>query len=178
MNMKFLFEKFKVEYLIKNNIKRAEYLRRKGIRMGENCNIAGKVSFGSEPYLIKLGNNVKASNRVQFMTHDGGMYVLRNTGDEPEGHKYGCIEVGNNVFLGRECVIMPGVKIGDNCIIGMRALVTKNIPSNSVVAGMPAKVICTLEEYHKKNKENILNTTHMTKEEKKEFLIKYFFNNK
>lgn len=66
----------------------------------------------------------------------------------------GQITVGDNCFIGQRAIILQNVKIGNNCIIGAGAVVTKDVPDNSVVAGCPAKVICTVEEYIERNKEN------------------------
>lgn len=67
-----------------------------------------------------------------------------------------------------------GGKIGDNVVVGTRSVVTKDIPSGMVAAGMPAKIICTIEEYYEKNKERgrFYPTPSMTCEEKKAYLIK------
>lgn len=62
------------------------------------------------------------------------------------GIEYGKVKIGNNVFIGVKTVIMPGVTIGDNVIVGAMSLVTKDIPSNVVVYGNPAKVIKSIEE--------------------------------
>lgn len=109
------------------------------------------MEFGSEPYLIELGNNVRITNGVRFVTHDGGLWVLRNLGriDVSIG-KFGKIKVGSNTHIGWNAIIMPGVTIGKNCIIGCGAVVTKDIPDNSVAAGVPAKVIESIEDYYTK----------------------------
>lgn len=64
----------------------------------------------------------------------------------------GAIIIGNNVYIGRKTTILKNVTIGDNVIIGYGSLVTKNIPANSVAAGVPAKVICTIDEYYERRK--------------------------
>lgn len=177
MNLKYLFYRIKKDYLIKSDKLRAEYIKAKNIEcpdFGNECEIAPNVSFGSEPYLIKMGNNVKVTFRCQFITHDGGLYVLRNNGRAPKSYKYSKINIGNNVFMGREAIIMPGVNVGNNCVIGARALVTKDVPDNSVVAGIPAKVICTVDDYYNKNKEFFVDTSNMNKKEKEIYLKKIF----
>ena len=65
---------------------------------------------------------------------------------------------------------MPGVSIGNNCIVGVGAVVTKNIPDNSIAVGIPAKVIETIDEYLKKNKNNFVFTKEMSQKEKKKYL--------
>ncbi|MBZ2167132.1 hypothetical protein K8N75_13895 [Methanobacterium sp. VT] len=77
--------------------------------------------------------------------------MLRNSGlDIPWLDKVGKIDIKDNVFIGNSAIILPNITIGPNAIIGAGSIVTKNVPSNTVVAGNPAKVICSLDEYIKK----------------------------
>ena len=85
--------------------------------------------------------------------------------------KFGAIVVGNNVHIGVDAIIMPGVTIGNNVIIGAGAIVTKDIPDNSVAVGIPAKPIETIEEYIEKNKETFVYTKNLSYEEKKWILL-------
>lgn len=131
-----------------------DYLRQQGIRIGTHCHIGIPRTITidyTRPYLIEIGNNVRMNNGFTLLTHDFATSVLTNKyGDFlPSSGK---VKIGNNVYFAQKCTVMKGVTIGDNCIIGYGSLVTKNIPSNSVVAGSPARVICTLEEYYKKRK--------------------------
>lgn len=130
------------------------YLRQLGIRIGTHCHIGIPRTITidyTRPYLIEIGNNVRMNNGFTLLTHDFATSVLTNKyGDFlPSSGK---VKIGNNVYFAQKCTVMKGVTIGDNCIIGYGSLVTKNIPSNSVVAGSPARVICTLEEYYEKRK--------------------------
>lgn len=154
-----------------------KYYRKLGVKIGNGSIIlSNESSFGSEPYLISIGENCLISGNVQFLTHDGGMWVLNNLGLEKKADKFGKIKIGNNVFIGIGAVIMPGITIGDNCIIGAGSIVTKNIYSNRVVAGVPAKEICTIEEYHLKNKSKIVETYGMSYEDKKNWLLNDYKN--
>jgi serine acetyltransferase len=65
---------------------------------------------------------------------------------------------------------MPGVSIGNNCIIGCGAIVTKSIPDNSVAVGVPARVIESIEEYEVKNADKFMYTKGMSREEKAKYL--------
>lgn len=85
---------------------------------------------------------------------------------------FGKIIVGNNVNRWNS-IILPNVTIGDNCIIGAGSVVTKSVPSNSVVAGCLARVIETIDEYKKKVSDRMLNTKHMDWKSKKKYLMEH-----
>ena len=109
-----------------------------------------------------------------MITHDGGLFVPRNLGlIDKHADKIGRIRIGNNVNIGWNAIIMPGVTIGNNCVVGAGAVVNKDVPDNSVVAGVPARIIETIEEYAEKNKDKILLTKGMSAEEKKEYLLEH-----
>ena len=155
--------------------KRVKIYRKLGVKIGDNCSIGNNVHFGSEPYLITLGNHVRVTEDVRFITHDGGIWVLRGLSDKYKGlDLISPITVGNNVHIGIGAVLMPGVKVGDNVIIGCGSIVTKDIPSNTVVAGVPARIIRTIEEYEEKNIHKALETKNLSGSEKKKFLINNF----
>ena len=118
------------------------------VNIGENSVITGNVIFGSEPYLINIGNNVRITHGVMFHTHDGGVGILRSK--YPGINVIKGITVGNNVFIGSNATIMPGVTIGNNVIIGASSVVTRDIPDNVVYAGIPAKFIKTIADYEEK----------------------------
>lgn len=152
------------------------YLRKKGVRVGNNCEIYKSANFGSEPYLISLGNHVRINSGVQLITHDGGYWVLRDSysrvGSEFKNIDYlDKIEVGNNVHIGTNAIIMPGVCIGDNSVIGCGAVVTKDVKPNSIVGGVPAHYIESLEQYAEKAKKKGVPTKNMGYEEKKKYIL-------
>jgi acetyltransferase-like isoleucine patch superfamily enzyme len=161
---------------ITNPRKRAEMIKKIdcGITIGENCEIYENVNFGSEPYLIEIGKNVRITKGVTFITHDGGMWVLRNNGLLKDADYFGKIKIGDNVHIGINSVIMPGVNIGDNVIIGVGSIVTKDIPSNSIAAGVPARVIRTLADYYNKYKNNVDYTKHLNADAKKKYLTEKY----
>lgn len=128
--------------------------------------------------MVEIGNHVRINSNVTFITHDGGVWVLRKMDSSlSDVDLFGKITVGDNVQISNNAMIMPGVTIGDNCIIGAGAIVTKDIPENSVAVGIPARVIETIDEYLEKNREKLHHTKNMSLSEKKMY-IKKVFNNK
>lgn len=121
------------------------YSRFKGVKFGDNVRILHYPRWGSEPYLIEIGHNVTITRGVSFINHDGGVALFRD--EFPELNVYGRIKVGNNVFIGVNSIIMPGVTIGNNVVVGAGSIVNKDIPNNVVVAGVPAKVLKSIKEY-------------------------------
>lgn len=154
--------------------------KKKGMKVGTGCDfVSPGPNFGSEPYLIEIGNNTTVSFDVAFVTHDAGTRVLRNLAKNEKEKQtviYGKIVVGNNCFIGCRSTILPGVTIGDNVIIGAGSVVNRDIPSNSVAAGVPCRVICSLEEYKEKHKDDFLYMVNLPYEEKKKFLTNLFKN--
>lgn len=126
--------------------------------IGENCIIQGsKLPFDSN--LIFLHDNVVIGPNVGFGTHDAIHIMLNNRKDADYNfvEKVGCIEVMDNVFIGSCTRILYNTRIGSNVIIGTCSVVTKDIPDNSVYAGVPARYVCSFDEYverHKKYSED------------------------
>lgn len=151
------------------------YWRGQGMRIGEGCEINPTAAFGSEPYLITLGNHVRVTQDVKFVTHDGGVWVLRGMAEElAEADCFGPITVGDNVHIGMHAIILPGVTIGSNSVIGAGAVVTKDVPEGSVAAGVPARVIRSIGEYAGRLRPSLDMTKSMSPEEKKAYLTKKY----
>ena len=148
--------------------------KKSGLKIGKGSSVDRSVYFGTEPYLIQIGHDVRITQGVKFITHDGGLWVLRNLGFAEDADKFGRIIIGNNVNIGWNVIIMPDVHIGNNVVIGAGAIVTKSIPSNTVWAGVPAKQISTIEDYFEKNKGNLDKTKLYSRAEKKEYLLKKY----
>lgn len=121
------------------------YSKYLGVKMGDHVRILHFPKFGSEPYLIEIGDNVTITRGVCFVNHDGGVALFRK--QYPGLNVFGKIVVGNNVFIGINSTILPGVTIGHNVVIGAGSLVNKDIQGGSVVAGVPAKFIKELSQY-------------------------------
>lgn len=138
-----------------------------GVKMGKDNYIASHF-WDTEPYLISIGNNCAITSGVLLFTH-GGARVARFK--YPKFDVFGKVIIGNSVYIGKNSLIMPGVKIGDNVLVASGSVVTKSIPSNVVIAGNPAKVVCTIEQYIEKNKKYNTNSKGMSIKEKKELLL-------
>lgn len=130
------------------------YARKIGVNLIDEKDIKLlSTNFGSEPWLITIGKHVELSGNVVFITHDGATWVFRN-GDQSDKYKnvirYGKIIIKDNCFIGMNSVILPGITIGPNAIVGAGSILTKNVPPNSVYAGNPAHYICSVDEYAEK----------------------------
>ncbi len=122
--------------------------RKRGVRIGENPQIFScELDYG-HGYLIEIGDNCIITHST-ILTHDAStkMYLGYS--------KIGRVKIGNNVFIGYGSIILPGVEIGNDVVIGAGSVVRESIPSDSVVMGNPAKVICSLEKYMNRNRERI-----------------------
>lgn len=124
------------------------YARSVGVNVGENVKIYGSSleMFSTEPWIVHIGDNVHLTHEVMFLTHDGGTLIL----DRSEIGDFiltGKIVVGANTYIGTRSIILPGVTIGKNCIIGAGSVVSKDIPDYSVAVGVPARVVNTTDGY-------------------------------
>ncbi|SFJ39682.1 maltose O-acetyltransferase [Terrisporobacter glycolicus] len=130
-----------------------EKLIKMGLKVGKNFKrLNGVIIDPAHCWLITIGDNVTLAPRVHILAHDASTKEFLNY------TKIGRVNIGNNVFIGAESVVLPNITIGDDVIIGANSTVTKDIPSGCIYAGNPAKFICTTEEYIHKNNELIKNT--------------------
>lgn len=124
-----------------------EKLMQMGMKVGKNFKrLNGVILDPSHCWLIEIGDNVTMAPRVHILCHDASTKPYLNY------TKIGRVTIGNRVFIGAESVVLPGVTIGRDVIIGANSTVTHDIPDNSVAAGSPAQVLCTLDEYLSKEK--------------------------
>lgn len=150
-----------------------DYLRMRGVNIGTGCEIDKTAYFETEPWLITIGNNVRITRNVQFITHDGGLWTLRKIGlINSQDCKYGNISIGNNSNISWNVTIMPNVHIGNNCVIAAGAVVTTDIPDGTIWGGVPARQIETIEEYCEKIQDDLVPTYSMQECEKRDFLKK------
>lgn len=127
-----------------------ERLISRGMVVGKNFKrLKGVILDPDHCWLIDIGDNVTLAPRVHVLCHDASTKTFLDY------TKIGRVTIGNNVFIGAESVVLPGVSIGNNVIIGANSTVTHDIPSDSVVAGSPARLICSLASYLKKEQDRM-----------------------
>lgn len=167
-------------YFILDSKKRTKYIIKHKIfaEVGNDFFFQPRL-IPSDPKLIKFHNNVVVTSGVLFITHDVTNYML-NALRTDHFYKYysGCIEIMDNVFIGSNSIILPNIKIGSNVIIGAGSVITKDIPDNSVVAGNPARIISSFDEYIKKRRDNDDNLIEYSDEESGMKLWQQFYSNK
>lgn len=174
--MFYLFKK--IFLFVKNNLhikaNPIGYARKIGVRVGENCRFLGVTTrtFGSEPFLVTIGDHVTITDGVRFITHDGGVWIFRE--DHPCLDIVSPICIGRNVFIGVGVIIMPGVEIGNNTVIGAGAVVTKSFDDNCIIAGVPARIIKTSDEYWIGVCDKSIPTRNMSEKNKVDYLREKF----
>ena len=136
--------KKKIELNLLNEFTMANYLRKSGAQIGENCRLYIN-NLGTEPFLIKIGNHCTITRGVKFITHDGSCWIFRD--EIPDLNIFGKIEIGDNCFVGMNSMILPNVKVGENSIIGAGSVVTKDVPPGSVAVGVPARVVGKTDQF-------------------------------
>lgn len=129
----------------------AEALRRSGRlnAMGRDVGIVPGTEI-LDPAYVRIGNNVLLAN-CTLIGHDGAVTVL-NRAYGVKLDRVGKIDIRDNVFIGHRAIVMPGVTIGPNAIVAAGAVVTKDVPPDSVVGGVPARVIGRVSELVEKMK--------------------------
>lgn len=125
----------------------------RGLVLGKNVTIAKTaVIDASYPYLIRIGNNCSVADHVRIWAHDGATFKF--TG----GHvRLGKVEIRDNCFIGDRSTVLPGVTIGPNVLVVAGSVVNKDIPPNSCVAGVPARVYARFDEFIERNQRQIEN---------------------
>lgn len=112
--------------------------RKLGVTVGERCRIYS-CQVASEHWLLRIGDDVTVSTDVQFITHDGTGWLFAD--DRGRRFRYASIEIGSRSFIGARVTVLPGVRIGQDCVVGAGSVVSKSIPDGVVVAGNPARFV-------------------------------------
>jgi len=138
-----------------------------GVQIGDGCSIGTKC-FGSEPYLIKIGNNVQITSNVKFVNH-GGAWLFRTKNKKFDF--FGKIEIKDNVYIGNNSTILPGVTINSNVIVAAGSIVSKSVEENSIIGGNPAKVIGSVSDLKSRMDYYNTNTKGLSYKDKKNELL-------
>ena len=145
---------YNVRMLVMTSNEYCNYLRKRGVKIGNNVNFRYPVHTLidlTRPSLVEIGNNVDINDNFTMLTHDFGTFALRGKfGDFINSSGGG--RIGDNVVIGRDVTMLKGSEIGNNSVVALGSVITKPMPDNSVIAGIPARVICSLDEYYKKRK--------------------------
>lgn len=111
----------------------------KGLRMGENSAIGDFAHFGASGG-IEIGNDVIIGSYVSFHSENHNFSdktkLIREQGVTSKG-----IKLGNNIWVGTKVTFLDGCIIGNNCVVAAGAVVSGNFPENSIIGGIPAKII-------------------------------------
>lgn len=145
-----------------------KYAKHIGVKLGENCLVYRSMEWPSEPYLITIGNNVQLTRGVAIHTHGGGHAVRRNI---QNFDIFGKVIIKDWAYVGAHAQIMPGVTIGEGAIVAAGSVVTKSVPDGMVVAGNPAKVLCSVKEYLERNQKYNVQTKGMSADKKEKYLL-------
>jgi len=148
-------------------------LRQRGVRIGEGCHLL-TTAFSTEPYLVELGNRVGVSSGTQFITHDAAVWLFRP--ERPHAQVLGPIRVGDNTYIGENCLILPGTTIGAGCVIAAGSVVRGTIPDNSLVVGNPGRVVgrASLLKGCHAGLDRVLDTLHLPPAEREAVIRRHF----
>jgi acetyltransferase-like isoleucine patch superfamily enzyme len=174
MSIKSILKRLQLVLLKKaSNEAKIKYLRGQGMKIGEDCRI-NTMSFSTEPYLIEIGNHCAIAGGTEIITHDGAIWCFRD--EIPNADVFGRIKLGNNVFVGDNCTILPNTVVGDNCIIGAGSVVRGKFPENSVIIGNPAKIVMkmSMQKFLYTQNPGLFRTANIDDDAKSVILKKHF----
>jgi acetyltransferase-like isoleucine patch superfamily enzyme len=163
---------FKLLMLKASDERRNNYLRSKGVKIGQGCKIL-TVSVSTEPYLIEIGDGARIASGSQFITHDGSVNCFPG---EVDGGIFGKIKLGNNVFVGNNSIILLNTTIGNNCVIGAGSVVRGQFPDDSVIVGNPAKVLMktSVQKMLFRQSAGLVKTNNLTPAQKDKLVKEHF----
>lgn len=137
----------KLRQTIKN--KQVNKLIKKGLKIGQNVHLGPEVIIDpSYCFLITIGDNVTLAPRVHLLAHDASMGVHLKRA------KMGEVKILNDSFIGAGTIVLPGVTVGPNSVVGAGSVVTRDVPPGMVATGNPAKIVSTLEEFLQKHQQD------------------------
>lgn len=157
--LKSLYNKIFRYWVYSSEERLISFLRKKGVLIGSNFKIRGPIRNIlidiTRPSLVTIGNNVEVNRNFTLLTHDmvAGLFRTKYSDFLPSS---GPVKIGDNVRFGVNCTVLKNVTINDNCFIAAGSVVTKDIPANSIAGGVPARVICSLDDYYNRRKKEVI----------------------
>lgn len=166
----------KIVNMIKNKLHPIDYnsisyLKSRGVKIGENVDILDSNLDFCHGFLITIGNNVTITG-ARILAHDASTKKFLGYS------KVGRVDIGNDVFIGKDAIVLPNTRIGNRVIVGAGTVVAKDVPDNVVIAGNPFRILCTFEEYIEKHRQNMQKAPvyHTLWSEKSEEEKQYMYN--
>ena len=153
-----MLKKIKKKIFGESSEEKLDDLRKRGARIGKKVIIYEPKSVtidASRPYLLSIGSYTKITRGTTILTHDYSLSVLRRVYGEWIGEGAETI-IGDNCFIGINSILLMGTRLGNNVIVGAGSVVHGSFPDNVVIAGNPAKIICTLEQHYENRKQKTI----------------------
>ncbi len=150
MLRKIWMQRWRISFLVLYRADKTAYLRSLGMWIGQRCSIYNTINdFGTEPWLIEIGDDVTVATGVRFLNHDGGSRLFRDQFPTMSrfGNRFGTIRIRNNSFIGAGAILLPDIEIGPDSVVGAGSVVTKSVAPRTVVVGNPAREVSSLDEY-------------------------------
>jgi serine acetyltransferase len=146
------------------------YFRSKGATIGARLELfgGGLHTLGAEPYLVTIGDDVTISHDVSLITHDGGLRAVRDR--FPDAYYYAPIVIADRVFIGARATLLPGTTVGERAVIGAGSVVAGDVPAGTVVAGIPARPIKSVDDYAAARRGEWIDTSRLSAREKERLL--------
>jgi acetyltransferase-like isoleucine patch superfamily enzyme len=143
------FQGLWIKFAQPNSYRFAEFLKLHGgfYEIGTGTRINSSVTI-TDPYLVRIGNNC-AIAKSDLIGHNGIVGIAQQLYPDAVIDSVGQIDIRDNSFIGHGSIILPGVTIGPNAIVAAGSVVTKDVPENCVVGGVPAKIIGRADQYYK-----------------------------
>lgn len=154
-----MFKSFIIKLLTrrKTSSRYIKKLQKRGVKIGDHCvffDPSNTTIDSQRPHMLAIGDYVKITSGVCILCHDYSRSVLANISGMANVGESKPTKIGDNVFIGINAIVLMGSTIGNNCIVGAGSVVSGLFPDNVVIAGNPAKIICTIEEFYRKRKSN------------------------
>jgi maltose O-acetyltransferase len=154
-----LLGRARVGILLLRGQRSLEWYVGRGLRIGERCDLQRPFELDpSHCWLVQIGDDVTFAPDVHVIVHDAST-------KSAVGHtRLAPVRIGSRVFVGARTMILPGVRIGDDVVIGAGSVVSRDIPSDTVAAGNPARALGSLESYQERTRERFERAAHFGRE--------------